>query len=318
MKAKKPRKANAKTPKRQIQRPDYRSFKLSKRIKHPDAKLPNSLQLFKSSIRQLLGHKKLFLGIVLVYLLLTIILVKGLGLDNNLIELKAALEETFTGGTGKLLTGLTVFSVLVGTTGTADSEVASTYQSMLLIVVSLALIWALRQASAMNKVGVRDAFYKGMYPLIPFLLIMIVIGLQLIPLLIGSTLYGIVDANGLAVNAGEKLVWFLLLGLFAVLSLYMVSSSLFALYIVTLPDVRPMQALRSARELVRYRRWAVMRKVLFLPAILLIISVFIMVPLILFVTPIAEWMFFVLTMFSLALVHSYMYVFYRKLLPHDK
>ena len=55
---------------------------------------------------------------------------------------------------------------------------------------------------------------------------------------------------------------------------------MFALYIVTLPDMTPMKALRSARELVRYRRWTVLRKVLFLPLMLLVVAAIIMVPII--------------------------------------
>jgi hypothetical protein len=94
----------------------------------------------------------------------------------------------------------------------------------------------------------------------------------------------------------------------------MVSSSIFALYIVTLPDVTPMQALRSARELVRYRRWSIARKVLFLPVSLLVIAAVIMVPVILLVTPASEWVFFILSMLSIAVIHSYMYSLYRELL----
>lgn len=303
---------------RKLKPQTYSSFKLSKKIKHPAPRLPNSFKLFKMAIRQLLANKKLFFGIMIVYLVLTILLVKGLGAGNNLPAIKAALEEAFTDGGGKLITSVAIFGFLVSSSGSVESETASIYQSVLLIIVSLALIWALRQAHAKSKIGVRDAFYKGMYPLIPFMLVLFVIGLQLIPLIIGTTIYGLVVGNGLAINFGEKVVWQLLLGMTGLLSLYMISSSVFALYVATLPEMRPMQALRSARELVRYRRWSVMRKVLFLPVILGLVAAIIMIPIILYATPIAEWTFFVLTMLSLAVVHSYMYGFYRELLPHEK
>lgn len=303
---------------RQVKNPSYRSFRLSKRIKYPSHKLPSSIKLFKTGVKHLLANKKLFLGIVGVYLLLTILFVKGLGIDSGLSELKESLEEIAMGGTERLMTGLTLFSLLVGTSGSPNSDVAGIYQSILLIVVSLALIWALRQTHAKNKISARDAFYKGLYPLVPFICILFVVSLQLLPVFFGATLYGIVTETGIAINLGEHILWLLLLCLLALLSLYMVSSSLFALYIVTLPDVRPMQALRSARELVQHRRWTVLRKVLFLPIILLVLGVIIMVPLILFVTPVAEWVFFVLTMLSLAVVQSYMYGLYRELLPDEK
>jgi phosphatidylglycerophosphate synthase len=75
-----------------------------------------------------------------------------------------------------------------------------------------------------------------------------------------------------------------------------------------------MKALRSARELVRYRRWTILRKVLFLPLLLLIVTAIMMVPVISVVTPLAQWVFFILMMAAIAVVHSYMYTLYRELL----
>jgi hypothetical protein len=94
----------------------------------------------------------------------------------------------------------------------------------------------------------------------------------------------------------------------------MISSSLFALYIVTLPDMTPMKALRSARELVRHRRWTVLRKILCLPLILLVAGAVIMLPIIIVLTPLAQWVFFLLTMLALVAAHAYMYTLYRELL----
>jgi hypothetical protein len=75
-----------------------------------------------------------------------------------------------------------------------------------------------------------------------------------------------------------------------------------------------MQALRSARDLVKYRRWAVLSRVVFMPLALLLMIALIVVPLILFAISAVEWVFFFLTMLSLAIVHSYMYSLYRSLL----
>lgn len=275
-----------------------------------------SFRLFKMSTSLLIKNWRLFGGIVVVYLVLTIVLVKGFGVSSGIAELKSTLQEVFDGKADQVATSFALFSVLLSNASSTASEVAGAYQSMLLTIVSLVLIWTLRQTQAgkMATVSIRDAFYKGLYPLVPFLLVLLVIGLQLIPLLIASFLYGVVFGSGLAVTPIEQGLWILLLSGLSLLSLYMVTSSVFALYIVTLPDMRPMQALHSARDLVRHRRWTIMRKVLFLPAILLIIAALIMVPLIIIAATLAEWLFFVLSMLSLAVVHSYMYGLYRELL----
>lgn len=299
---------------RRLKHPTYKSFRLSKRIRHPSGKLPNAFKLFKASIKHLLAHWKVFLGIVLVYFVLTIMLVKGMGFSTDIQAVKEAFNDLFDSKLSALETSVSLFGELVGSAGQTSSDVAGIYQSLLLLAVSLALIWTLRQTHAKVVVGVRDAFYKGLYPLVPFLLVLIIIGLQLIPLLIGNWLYGTVVANGIAISGVERAMWALVFFFLALLSLYLISSSIFALYIVTLPDMRPMQALRSARELVRHRRSEILRKVVFLPVALVIIAAVIIIPLILFAAPAVEWVFFGLTMMGLAVVHSYMYTLYRELL----
>jgi len=259
-------------------------------------------------------HWRVFGGILLVYIFLTIILVKGVGGGIGLSEIKNVAQETIQGNSAQLITAFTLFGFLLGSAGSSVSETGAAYQTLLTILFSVVFIWVLRQTYADKKVGIRDSFYNGVYPLIPFTLVLIVIGLQLIPIAAASSLYAIVITGGLAVNITETILWLLLFLGLSLLSLYWVSSSVFALYIVTLPDMRPMVALRTAQKLARNRRWEIMRKILFLPVILLIIAAAILLPLILYVTPLAEWVFFVLNMCALLVAHSYMYALYRELL----
>lgn len=303
------------TPTRTVKKPVYRSFRLSKRLRHSAAPLPKARHIFSASIRHLLAHKKFYLGMALVYLVITLVLVKGLGfgINSELTEIKDILDETFS-EQSSLVTGAALFGFLLGSAGAATSEAASIYQTLLLIVISLALIWSLRQTHAKARPSIKDAFYKGMYPLIPFLLVLLVILLQFLPLAIGNLLYSIVISNGLAVTGLEQVVWGLLFSLTALLSLYMVTSSTFAMYIVTLPDVVPMQALRSARELVRYRRMSVARKLLFLPFVLLLLAIVIMLPILYFAIAVAEFVFFVLSILAIVVAHAYLYELYRKML----
>jgi sterol desaturase/sphingolipid hydroxylase (fatty acid hydroxylase superfamily) len=144
--------------------------------------------------------------------------------------------------------------------------------------------------------------------------VLLVIGLQLIPLIIGSTLYSLVIGNAIAVTLVEKLFWLVIFIALACLSLYFLSSSILAVYIVTLPEMPPLKALRSARELVKGRRLQVIRKVLWLPILLLLASSLIMLPIILWLTALAQVVFFILSMLVLIVVHTYMYSLYRELL----
>lgn len=301
---------------RRIKPPAYKTFRLSKRIRHPGPKLPAARKLFTGSVRHLLSNKKLYFGISAVYLILTILLVRGFGFgfDSQLVEVKEIITDASGDQISEVLTGAALLAVLVDTVGQAPSQVGGIYQSILLVIVSLALIWALRQTHANERPQVKDAFYRGMQPLVPFILVFTVIILQLIPLAIGNFIFNIVIRNGLAVTGFEQFIWAALYALLALVSFYMLTSSLFALYIVTLPDITPMQALRSARELVRYRRLSVVRKIVFLPLVALLLLIVIMLPVVYFLTPVAEIILFVFTIFGVAIVHAYMYELYRKLL----
>ncbi len=300
---------------RRLSTPKHRTLRISKHVKQkPTAKLPSSIALLKKALRRLLVDWRLFGGIVLIYGLLTVILVRGLGTSTNLSDLKGSLHGLFNGRLAELTTGFTLFGALLSTAGNNGTPTAGVYQSVLMVVISLALIWTLRQRQAGNKIKVRDGFYMGMYPLIPFVLVLLVIGVQLLPFAAGGMLYNIVIGNGIAVTGVEKVAWGLLFFLLALASLFMLASSLFGLYIVTLPDMTPLKALRSARELVRFRRWTVLRKIILLPIMLLLIAAIVMLPLVLWLTPIAVWTFFLCTMASLAIVHAYMYTLYRELL----
>ena len=289
-------------------KPPKRGLSFKNRAKHT-VKLPSAWQLARQSALTLWGHKELFVGITVVYGLLNILLAQSLSGATDV----SSLTQT-VGHLKNLDSGLKAFGSLINSTGSGSDPAASAYKLFLGLVFSLAVIWALRQVLTGAAVRIRDAYYRGMYPLVPFILVLLVIGLQLIPFLIGSALYALVMNNGLAVHFIEQALWTLVFGVLALVSLYIMSSSLFAVYIVTLPDMAPLKALRLAHDLVRHRRWTVMRKILCLPLFLLIIVTVIMVPIIVWLTPLSKWAFFVLSICVLPVIHAYMYTLYRELL----
>ena len=299
---------------RRLKTPNYKPFRPTKHIKNPHAKLPNSFKLLGAALTTLKKHWRIFLGITLVYIVVSLFLVRGFSSQLDISSIKNNLKDVFGGQISGLSSSAVLFAYLVGAGSGSSSEAGGVYQIFLLLIVSLALIWALRQVLAKVKISVRDSFYKGVYPLVPFILVLLVISLQLIPLIIGSWLYATITANAIAVTLLEKVLWAVLCLLLAVLSLYMICSSLFALYIVTLPNMAPLKALRSARQLVRYRRAEILRKILFLPLILLVTAAAIFMPLVSVAAGSVEWIFFILSAFVPVIVHSYMYTLYRKLL----
>ena len=165
-----------------------------------------------------------------------------------------------------------------------------------------------------ERVRLRDVFYKGMYPLVPFVLVACVVLLQTAPFLIGSWLYNTLTSNGIAIYFSEQIALAAIFIILTVISAYMLCASLFALFIVTLPDMTPMKALRDARHLVRYRRGQVFRKLIYWPVLLFVISLIIMLPVILVVPTASPWVLSSLLSVALIVTTVYMYVVYRELL----
>lgn len=282
--------------------------------------LPNVLQITKKSLI-IIGHnKKFFSLILLVYGLLKIAFSQGVISISNLTNIKSDLHQIIQGHIAGVTNTVTALinaastSFGGGTTSSTSGSSGSSMNTVLLVIASLAIIWSLRQLMSGEKIKVRDAFYKGMYPFVPFMLLLLLITVQLIPFLIGYGLNSIFNINGILATSFEQYIWYIVYGLLICISLFWLSSSLLSLYIVTLPNMTPLSALRMARDLVRYRRLDIVLNVFFLPIILLVMIAVIILPVVLFATAVTPYVFFVLTLFILLEIHTYMYTLYRELL----
>lgn len=276
-------------------------------------KITGSFRLFADVTSLLRQHWKLFGSFVLIYIILSVALIGVRGSNLQIGQLKKEMDASYVGA-GQVGFDLALFGMLVGSSTSSSSASGSSYQPIVFLIVSLATIWALRQLMAGKKIGIRDAFYKGMFPLVPVSIVIFFIGLQLLPATLGAFLFGVTISSGLAVGMLETAFWATITFLLMLISIYLICSSLFAFYIVTLPNMRPLAALRSARNLVRFRRWTIIRKLLFLPFSLLLIGAVLTLPFIWFWPVAAQWVFLLLSMGGLVFAHAYLYSLYRELL----
>lgn len=311
---------------RKLKRRQYASFRLSRSIRRPQQqKLPSSWALLREAYRLLLARKWFFLGVVAVYGVLQLVLVTGV-LSSGTTEIRDALRGASTGFVDTLVTSLTLTTYIATTTGQAGTDQAAVYQFVLVLIASLAIIWALRRVESLRgsklaageKLRVRDAYYKGMAPLVPFVLVLLVILLEFVPLLIGSWLYSAVIQGGVAVSLLEQILWGVFLSGFGVLTVYLVLSSIFALLIVTLPDMAPLQALRSSRGLVLHRRWELIRKFVVAAFVVIALLVLVVTPIAYLLPAIAPWLVYLLLIATLAFSLAYLYVIYRELLRREQ
>jgi hypothetical protein len=306
--------------KKQLNQPaNTRSRKLNrgqkKKIVKTTKKLPSAIFILKQALRHIVGQKGLYAGILLIFGLLYLVLVKGLAAEFQLEETGDAIDSALGDTIDAPTKGFALLGTLFGAAGSTSGQAASVYQVLLLVMISLVIVWTLRQTyDNRTTVSVKAAYYKSMTPLVPYILVGFVMLLQAVPAILAVSIYSLVTSEAVAVGYVEQFVWlfFLLSGI--ITSLYFLSSSLFASYIVTLPGMTPLRALRTAKGLVRFRRWAIMRKLLFLPFICFVSLLVIFLPLVLIAPLAAELLFIAASLFIVLFTHSYLYVLYRELL----
>lgn len=309
-KASKPKSAKTKAAAKRV------SAKKTIEVKQPPVHPPppGILAISREVFGILKTHIKVLLGIVAVYLVLNVLFASGLSSLGTAVE---SIKNDFNNQEGQsqtLAKAISGFGTLVGSGGTSGSSSASVLQSILFIIESLVIIWALRQLLSGKKIGVKEAYYNSMYPLIPFIIVLVVIILQLLPLSVGTVIVNAVLTSAVSsLTLATWLSWFFFIGL-ASWSFYMLSSSIFALYIVTLPNMRPRAALTSAKNLVRKRRLAVILRIVYLPFSILLIMAAIIIPLIILAPAIVAPIFYILSMLAILFGHTYLYCLYRSLL----
>jgi hypothetical protein len=299
---------------RQLETPKYRSFVLQKRIKHIGPLLPTPWRLTANTIKFFKKNFRGFMFILVIFAVCNFMLVRLGNEGLNLVGYRDSLRKIVGGEVDSTSEVLGLYSFLVGSIGQTSSESSAIYQTQLIVIFSLVMIWFIRERSAGNNTHAKMALYNGPRALFQAMYITIIMFLQLIPFRVGNAIYGVVLSEGLSTDNVQNFGWMLIFGATGLISFYMICSSLFALYIVTLPNMLPTAALKTSRGLVRYRRMAVGIRVAALPFLLMIPASVLLLPALAYAPQYAEVMFFLMSMISLAFIHTYLYQLYRALL----
>ena len=284
---------------------------------------------FTNEVRALLWkNKKLFLLFVLVYAVLTAFIV-GIASQATYAEYTDALKESgsklFGGewwqvGQAGILLSAGVLGSLNETPGSVERLVAL----FLGIMIWLTTVWLLRAILAGKKPRLRDGIYSAGAPVISTLLVFAVAIIQLLPVALAAIAYGAASASGLITEGIESMVFWAFEILLLTLSVYWMSSTFFALIIITLPGMYPMQAFKAAGDLVIGRRVRILLRFLWLFFLLFIVWSVVMIPLIFFDAwlksvwpaianvPIVPVALLLVASLSIIWMSAYTYLFYRK------
>jgi len=267
--------------------------------------------------------------LTLIYALLTALLV-GIASQSTFTSLANSLQQTSTqmiyGGFGQFGNATLLFLAAIGGSLSSQSGSASTsiYAILMALLVWLTVVWLLRQQLAGNTVRLRDGLYNAGAPILPTFLIVLVMVVQLLPVGLAAIGYSSANSSGLLSGGVEAMLFWFAAGLLVLLSLFWLTSSFFALIIVTIPGMYPFVALRRAGDLVTGRRVRILLRLLWAALMIAIVWAIVFIPFILLDTWLNDiWSWFasvplipllLLVMSSLTLVwlSAYIYGLYRK------
>ncbi len=159
---------------------------------------------------------------------------------------------------------LVMIPVVALTLITSSDQTLGTYGSFATLIMNIAVIsTVIKLNTGSSKVTLSEAYYGGTSRFVAFMCVVGLLGLQLIPLVIGGLIY-VSGSTGATVGLGP--VEIALLGgiwlLFAVPSLRWITRSVFALYLVQDADLRPITAVRRSSNAVKGKSWPVFGRIL--------------------------------------------------------
>ena len=226
--------------------------------------------------------------------------------------------------------GVLLFSA-VTTGGFAGqvSDSAITIGAVLFLVTWLTTIFIVRHKMAGHKIKLRDGLYNAMTPLVSTFAVALVVVLECIPILFLIILDSVTVKTGFLSMPFYALLFFGFALLMLLISGYLLASSLMALVAVSAPGLYPVDALRTASDLMAGRRMKFIIRLIALLLTVIIIWVVVMVPLIMFDLALKnyEWAanipfmticFTVIVFFTEIYAAIYLYLYYRWILDYDR
>ncbi len=270
--------------------------------------------LVKESALILSTNSKTFIKILLIYAIVYIVLVLGFSSPGTVSNISSSHQSGINNELSKLSSSFTSFGLLLNSSSPSSSNPsANVYGFILFIILSLVLIWTIREINQGNKVKVKEAYYNSMTPFIPFVIVLVIMSIQLIPISIAFVLYNYVIVGGIAVGVLEHLIWAIAIVFLAVISFYFLASSVFALLMTAIEGLTPMSSLRKAKQLVKGQRLTLSMKLIFLFLFISIVISLIMILDIITIPAIAPWLLQALLLVAIVFAYLYIFSLYREL-----
>lgn len=312
----------------------HRSFRRTRRRDFARSlELPGYISFTKYVAKTIWTNRKTLALLATLSAIVTWLMV-GIASQDNYATLTDTLNSTsgglFSGGLGEIgKAGLLFVSSATGGISQNLTEVQQVYAGIITLLTWMTSIWLLRNILAGNKVKMRDGLYSAGAPIVSTFIIALVFIVQLLPFAVALIAYSAASATGLLMGGVEAMLFWIAAGLLAMLSLYWITSTFFALIIITLPGMYPFKALKTAGDIVVGRRLRILLRFLWMVVLTAIVWALVMIPVILIDSwlkglwtaiawiPTVPFVLLVLTSITVVWVSGYVYLLYRKVVADD-
>lgn len=315
----------------------HRSFK---RSYHEDyqrkTELPSLTSQASAAFKMFFKFWKIFLPLLLIFVGLYIFLIGAMS-ENTLADVKANVEQTNKDvADGKIGTvgkaGLTLLGIIStgGLTTMNDAQIVIAV--LLFTIIWLVTIYLARHLLAGHQeIKMRDGFYSALSPLVSTLVVGLIIFLEAIPIMLTIIVFQVALTTEFLSTPFYALLFFMFAALMITLSLYLLSSSFFAIIVVSAPGLYPLTAVRMAKNLIMGRRLRFLIRVFYLVIIVALLYLLLLMPAIILdgilkaqfawladsKIPFVAIIQLAITVFIFIYLSIYFYLFYRALLDYN-
>ena len=315
----------------------HRSFKRSYYEDYQrKTELPSLTSQASAAFKMFFKFWKIFLPLLLIFVGLYIFLIGAMS-ENTLADVKANVEQTNKDvADGKIGTvgkaGLTLLGIIStgGLTTMNDAQVVIAV--LLFTIIWLVTIYLARHLLAGHQeIKMRDGFYSALSPLVSTLVVGLIIFLEAIPIMLTIIVFQVALTTEFLSTPFYALLFFMFAALMITLSLYLLSSSFFAIIVVSAPGLYPLTAVRMAKNLIMGRRLRFLIRVFYLVIIVALLYLLLLMPAIILdgalksqftwfaesKIPFVAIIQLTITVFIFIYLSIYFYLFYRALLDYN-
>lgn len=315
----------------------HRSFKRSYYEDYQrKTELPSLTSQASAAFKMFFKFWKIFLPLLLIFVGLYIFLIGAMS-ENTLADVRANVEQTNKDvADGKIGTvgkaGLTLLGIIStgGLTTMNDAQIVIAV--LLFTIIWLVTIYLARHLLAGHQeIKMRDGFYSALSPLVSTLVVGLIIFLEAVPIMLTIIVFQVALTTEFLSTPFYALLFFMFAALMITLSLYLLSSSFFAIIVVSAPGLYPLTAIRMAKNLIMGRRLRFLIRVFYLVIIVALLYLLLLMPAIILdgvlkaqfawlaesKIPFVAIIQLTITVFIFIYLSIYFYLFYRALLDYN-